>query len=154
MNPSRESQILAIIDTLVVPVVMDLKDPHNTPEDQIANFVKSECERRKIAPENFFFDTTGRGSLMNAFGRIWSPNVVGIEFGGKPTDRKVSGDLDVEASKYYNNFVTELWFAVSYLIQAGQCRGLTEELMMEGCLREWGIEAGKLKVEIKEKKSR
>ncbi len=151
INPNKESHILAIIDTLVVPVAMNLKDLDATPEDQIAEFVKSECERREIEPENFFFDTTGRGSLMNAFGRIWSPNVVGIEFGGKPTDRKVSGDLDVEAGKYYFNFVSELWFAVSYLIQAGQCRGLTEELMMEGCLREWGFQAGKIQVEPKDK---
>lgn len=147
----RESQILAIIDTMVVPVVMDLKNMNETPEDQIARFVKDECERRKIAPENFFFDTTGRGSLMNAFGRLWSPNVVGIEFGGRPTDRKVSGDLDVEASKYYFNFVTELWFAVSYMIQAGQCRGMTEELMVEGCMREWGFQSSKLQVEPKDK---
>src|SRR4029077_19940079 len=111
INPNKESSILAIIDTLVVPVTMNVNE---TPEDQIAEFVKSECERRGIEPENFFFDTTGRGSLMNAFGRIWSPNVVGIEFGGKPTDRKVSGDLDVEAGRYYYNFMTELWFAVSY----------------------------------------
>lgn len=147
-NPARESQILTIIDTLVVPVTLS---PKETPEDQIAIFVKAECERRHISPENFFFDTTGRGSLMNAFGRIWSPNVVGIEFGGKPTDRKVSGDLDVAADKYYFNFVTELWFAVSYMIQAGQCRGLTEELMMEGCMREWGFQASKLQVEPKDK---
>jgi hypothetical protein len=151
VNPGNESQILAIIDTMVVPVVMDLKDTNNTPEDQIALFVKAECERRKISPENFFFDTTGRGSLMNAFGRLWSPNVVGIEFGGKPTDRRVSGDLDVPADKYYFNFMTEMWFAASYLIQAGQCRGLTEELMMEGCMREWGFQAGKIQCEPKEK---
>ena len=114
-------------------------------------FVKAECERRKIAPENFFFDTTGRGSLMNAFGRLWSPNVQGIEFGGKPTERKVSGDMDVEASRYYFNYVSELWFSVSYLIQAGQLRGLTEDVMMEFCMREWGFQSGKIQVEPKDR---
>ena len=145
---THDSQILALIDTVVVPVTMD---PKETPEDQIAVFVKTECERRKIPPENFFFDTTGRGSLMNAFGRLWSPNVQGIEFGGKPSERKVSGDLDVEASKHYYNFVSELWFSCAYLIQAGQCRGMTEDVMMEGCMREWGFQAGKIQVEPKDK---
>jgi len=144
-------QILAIIDTMVVPVTMNIKGQDETPEDQIAMFVKAECERRKIAPENFFFDTTGRGSLMNAFGRLWSPNVQGIEFGGKPTERKVSGDMDVEASRYYFNYVSELWFSVSYLIQAGQLRGLTEDVMMEFCMREWGFQSGKIQVEPKDR---
>jgi hypothetical protein len=88
---------------------------------------------------------------MNAFGRLWSPNVVGIEFGGKPTDRRVSGDLDVPADKYYFNFCSEIWFSISYLIQAGQCRGMSEEVMMEFCMREWGFQAGKIQVEPKEK---
>jgi len=143
-------QILAIIDTLVVPVTG--KD--ELPEDQIAMFVKAECERRNISPENFFFDSTGRGSLMGAFARLWSPNVQGIEFGGKPSERKVSADIDVEASRYYSNLVTELWMNSRYLIEAGQCRGMTEELMMEGCMREWGyvgLGAGsRIKVEKKE----
>ena len=32
------------------------------------------------APENFGFDSTGRGSLAIAFAQIWSPDVVPVEF--------------------------------------------------------------------------
>jgi hypothetical protein len=144
-----QNQILALIDTMVVPVSADFKEQ---PEDQIVLFVKDQCERRGIGPENVFLDSTGRGSLISAFGRLWSPQVNGVEFGGVAhADRKVSHDLDVYCKDYYFNMVSELWFNVSYLIQAGQFRGLTEEVMAEGCMREWGFQAKKIQVEIKEK---
>jgi hypothetical protein len=143
------TQLLALINTMVVPVRVDLNEQ---PEDQIAMFVKSHCETRGILPENFFFDSTGRGSLMNSFGRLWSPNVVGIEFGGNPTEnRKVSYQLDIQCKEYYFNFVSELWFNVAYTIQSGQFRGLTEDVMAEGCMREWGWASKKIQVEPKEK---
>lgn len=145
----REPTILALIDTMVVPVTLSLSD---MPEDQIASFAKAECERRGIAPENFFFDSTGRGSLMGAFARLWSPHVVGVEFGGAPTDRKVSGDIDVICKDYYSKFVSELWFSVALTIRSGQFRGMTEEVMAEGCMREWGFVSGnRIEVEVKEK---
>jgi hypothetical protein len=41
------------------------------------------------------------------------------------------------SNEHYYNFVTELWFAVRYAIESGQIRGLSEEVMDEGCKREW-----------------
>jgi hypothetical protein len=149
VTSSREPTIMALIDTMVVPVTMSPKD---MPEDQIAAFVKTECERRHISPDNFFFDSTGRGSLMGAFARIWSPNVQGIEFGGAATDRKVSADIDIMCKDYYSKFVSELWYAVALTIQSGQFRGMTEDVMAEGCMREWGFVAGnRIEVETKDK---
>jgi hypothetical protein len=143
-----KNQILALIDTQVVPIT----DQGETAEDQIAMWVKGECERRKIIPDNFFFDSTGRGSLMSSFARLWSPLVNGIEFGGAATaTRKVSADIDHWCKDYYFNMVTELWFNVAYVIQASQFRGMTEEVMMEGCLREWGFTGKKVQVEPKDK---
>jgi hypothetical protein len=148
-----DSQILALIDTMLVPVMgNDIKD---TPEDQIALFVKDQCERRQVPPENIYFDSTGRGSLMNAFGRLWSPLVNGVEFGGPPSDKKVSMDIDIPCKEYYSKYVSELWFNVSYVIQSGQFRGMTEDMMAEGCFREWGYtgsgRGSKIEVETKDK---
>ena len=144
-----QNQIIALIETMVVPVTLDFNEP---PEDQIVNFVKDQCERRGIAADNFFLDSTGRGSLINAFGRLWSPQVNGVEFGGVAhSDRKVSHEIDVYCKDYYFNMVSELWFNVSYIIQAGQFRGMTDEVMAEGCMREWGYQAKKIQVEPKDK---
>lgn len=143
------NQILTLIDTMVVPVTLDFKEQ---PEDQIALFVKEQCEKRGIAPENVFLDSTGRGSLMAAFGRIWSAHINGVEFGGPAhADRKVSHEIDVYNKDYYFNMVSALWFNVSYVIQSGQFRGMTEEVMAEGCFREWGHQAKKIQVEPKDK---
>jgi hypothetical protein len=93
--------------------------------------------------------------MMNALARIWSPHVNGIEFGAQCSERKVSTEIDVSCKDYYSKFVTELWFNVSYAIQSGQFRGMTEEMMQEGCFREWGfVGAGKgqkIEVETKDK---
>lgn len=158
-TPRRDTnQILALIETMVVPVV---DRPKEMPEDQIVLWVKEQCEKRGIAPENFFFDSTGRGSLMNSFGRLWSPHVNGIEFGGTASaNRRIdpfvvahtNGSTDTVLCKdYYFNMVTELWFNLSYVIQSGQFRGLTEEVMNEASMREWGFAGKKIQAEPKDK---
>jgi len=148
-DEGKEFNMVALIDTMLVPIVGGLDD---MPEDQIVNFVKPICEDRKIAPENFYFDSTGRGSLMGAFARIWSPHVQGVEFGGKATERPVSNEINASCRDYYFNFVSELWYATRLTIEAGQFRGMTEEVMAEGCMREWTKVGGnKIQVEPKEK---
>jgi hypothetical protein len=145
-------QILAMLKTMLVPVSVEVNE---LPEDQIAMFVKEQCEASKIPPQQFGFDSTGRGTLMGAFGRIWSPHVVGIEFGGKPSERPVTWiptSTKVTCRDYYSKFVSELWYSVALTIQSRQFRGMTEEMMTEGSMREWGIVgANKIEVEPKDK---
>lgn len=117
-------------------------------QDQIAEQAKAWCEARKIPPENFYYDGTGRSSLTSAIGRIWSPHVNAIEFGGKPTTRPVAHGGKKEdgtekrvmtCAEHFVKFVTELWFSARYVVEANQARGMTDEVMEEGCMREWGI---------------
>ena len=122
-----------------------------TVEDQIAQNVKSMCLDRGVSPDKLFFDMTGRGSLVSAFARIWSANVNGIEFGGKPTDRQVSDVIKVQCSDHYMKFVSELWFFTRHVIEAGQMRQMSDDLIEEGSSREWGMTKGnKVDVEVKE----
>lgn len=145
-------QVLALIDTMLVPVSVELDE---LPEDQIANFVKLQCQQRSIPPTQFGFDSTGRGTLVGAFGRLWDPHVMPIEFGGKPSERSVTwipNSNKVTCRDYYSKFVSELWYSVSLVIQSGQFRGMTEDIMNEGCMREWGfVGSNKIEVEPKEK---
>lgn len=118
------------------------------PEDQIAAFVKRECEGLGITPGNFFHDSTGRGSLGTALARAWSAECNPVEFGGVPSKRPVSLDHYVTdrakntrrlvlCDEFYTHKIAELWFSVRYCVEAGQLRGLTPETMDEGCMREW-----------------
>ncbi|HEU4344050.1 MAG TPA: hypothetical protein VFU31_21050 [Candidatus Binatia bacterium] len=133
-----------------------------TPEDQIATWVRDDCISLDIPPENVFHDATGRGSLGTSFGRLWSPKVNPVEFGGSASARPVTNDtfmIDprtgekrlVLCHEKYANFVTELWYSVRYTIEAGQMRGLPPDVMEEGCLREW-VECRGNKIQVEPKK--
>ena len=142
----------------IVPIkVSGGKDP----EEQIADWVKDYCRRLDIRPEDFFHDSTGRGSLGTALARVWSAQCNPVEFGGTPTTRPVSLDLFIwdyvtkrrrlkRCDEHYSKFVTELWFTIRYAIEAGQIRGLPEEMMEELCMREWSkVKGDKIEIESK-----
>ncbi len=139
--------IMELVDMATIPIAAVSNEP---PEDQIVNYVKARCEESGIPARNFFFDAGMRTSLVTAFARVWSPDVESIDFGGKPTERKVSHNIDVTCRDYYSKFVTELWFSVRLIIEAGQFRGLTEEVMLEGCAREWK-KVGDNRIEVEAK---
>lgn len=146
---SERKKILALMDTIVVPIKDSASDPA---EDQLALAVKDHCQRKGIPPQNMGFDSTGRGSLMGAFARLWSADVVPIEFGGQPTDRPVANGINMNCKQYYSKFVTELWYSVRLVIEADQFRGLTDDVMAEGCMREWTMVGGnRIEVEPKDK---
>lgn len=144
----KGEMILELVDMAVIPISVGSPD---LPEDQIVKFVKEKCLESNIGPDNFFFDAGMKTSLVTAFGRLWSPKVNSIDFGGKPTERKVSHNIDVSCRDYYSKFVTELWYSVRLVIEAGQFRGMTEDVMLEGCAREWKkVGDNKIEVETKE----
>ncbi len=140
-------KILALLETMVVPIVGGINDQ---PEDQIVAFVMNQCTSRNIPAENFYFDSGMRTSLVSAFSRIWTPNVNSVDCGGKASERRVSGDIAVLCKDYYSKFITELWFNVRLTVEAGQFRGMTEDVMMEFAAREWTmVGANKIEVEPK-----
>lgn len=142
--------IVNVVGYQVVPI------PHGegtVVEDKISEFCKNYCISKGIPPENFFHDSTGRGSLGTSLGRVWSTACNPVEFGGQPTLRPVTHDHFINdpqtgtrrlktCREHYSKFVTELWYSVRYCIEAGQLRNLPEEIMDEGCMREFKTVAG------------
>lgn len=150
--------LIKIHQPKVIPV--SIGDAENSPEDQIALYVQQDIAELGIAATNVFYDSTGRGTLGAAFARNFGISTpVGVEFGGSPSERPVRHDLycedkgkkrHVTCYEYYSKFVTELWFSVRYCIEAEQLRELPEDVMFEGCQREWGMVAGnKIRLETK-----
>lgn len=149
MGLDKENRkIVALVDTLLVPIDGQLPE---LPEDQITLFVQQQCKVRNIPPENFGFDSTGRGILVGSMARLWSPNIIPVEFGGKPTDRMVSNEIRTMCKDYYSKFVTELWFSVRLAVLSRQFRGMTEDVLLEFCMREWKL-IGSNKTEVEPKK--
>lgn len=135
---------------MVIPVSAKLD---MLPEDQIATFVKNYCSHpeRDIPPRHVIFDSTGRGSLVSAFGRLWSSQVVPVEFGGMASERPVSAKIKTPCRAFYFNFVSELWYQVRHVIEADQLRRLPINVMEEGAMRGYELTAGnRVKVEPKE----
>ncbi len=148
-NPDREKrQIMALLNVEIIPIKAS---DFESPEDQIVMFVRKQHELMDLPPDNHFYDAGMKTSLVQAFSRVWSPMVNSIDFGGKPSERQVSADIEVSCRDYYSKFVTELWYSVRLIIEAGQFRSMTEDVMLEGCAREWKtVGANKIEVETKE----
>lgn len=131
----------------IVPVRIKTGEPM-AEEDSISDYEKSYCSKNEIVPENFFHDSTGRGSLGTSLARRWSANCNPVEFGGAPTKRPVTMDTFTidkitqqrrlkRCDEHYSKFVTELWWSLRYAIEADQIRGLPEDVMNELCMRQW-----------------
>lgn len=143
-----QRQIIALIDLLIIPISGEKGS--DEPEDQIVRYVKQQCENRGIPPENFFFDAGMRTSLVTAFARLWSAQVESLDSMGRPDDRQVSANISVACSDYYSNRVTQFWYDCRNCIEAQQFRGLTEDAMREGCIREFKqVKGNKIEVETK-----
>lgn len=143
-------QILHLVELKIIPITGGLMATVGEPEEQIVRYVKAENERLKVEASHFFYDSGMRTSLVQCFSRNYSNQVNSIDCGGKPTDRKVSQAIDVPCSEYYSKFITELWYSVRMIVEAGQFRGLTQDAMWEGCAREWKMASGN-RIEVESK---
>lgn len=146
--------------------------PHNVPvrigtdkpmdaEDSISEFESAFCKAHDVPPEQFFHDSTGRGSLGTSLARIWSAACHPVEFGGAPTKRPVTMDTFTKdaqtgarrlkrCDEHYSKFVSELWYSLRFAIEADQIRGLPEDVMNELCMRQWDrVAHDKIEVESK-----
>ena len=142
-----------------------------SPEDQIANAVWDDLQRYDIPPENCFYGAFGKGTIGFAFARKFGSNSpVPIDEGGSATKMPVRMDLHIfdevkkemrlkRCDEHYSKKITELWFSWRYAIEANQVRELTEDVVAEGCMREYYTVAGNRievepKADMKERLSR
>lgn len=147
-DPDRR-QIISLKDIMVVPIQATSND---LPEDQIVEFVMGHCVSEGIQPENFFFDSGMRTSLVTAFSRVWSNSVNSVDCGGPASEDQVSTELTIKCRDYYSKFITQLWYSVRLCVEASQFRNMREDVMMEFCSREWTTVSGnRIEVEPKHK---
>lgn len=137
------------VPPIIVPV--SCKKGADQPEDQIAIYCREYCQREGISPGQFGLDSTGKGTLVGAIGRLWSTDVIPVEFGGKPSDRVIQEKDGKTASEAYGKHVTELWFASRRIITARQMRNLPREVAREAATRAWSMTKGDLKQDVETK---
>lgn len=158
----------SIDDTVVIRVnapkeiQINLRDGR-TPEDQIADAVLKDCQDLDIPANHCFYDSFGKGTIGFSFARKFGNNCpVPVNSGDRTTKRPVRHDLFVRdertkrdrlklCDEHYSKFVTEMWFSVRYIIESDQMRELPDDVMMEGCMREYSdVAGGKIEVETKD----
>jgi hypothetical protein len=149
----RSGKMILAYQCLPILIPTGIRRGTLTVEDLIADYVIEKCVENGVEPHRFGLDSTGRGSLVSALAQRWSPNIIAVEFGGRPNERLVAMEGDKRMEKdAYGKMVTALWFAVRAVIESDQMRGLPNDVMEEGMMREWGINRdGKVDVETKDK---
>ena len=132
----------------VIPISVDTEA-----EDQIALYVRKECNALGIPGASVFYDAGMRATAAVAMSKLFSPEANAVLFGGSPTKRPVSADEYVIdrltgakrlklCDEHYIKFVTELWFSVRLTVMAKQMRELPRDVAEEFYLREWTKEKG------------
>jgi hypothetical protein len=142
----RKRWVIEVRETIDVPI-----DAGSgiTIHYQIVNFVKAECMKRGIASTYFGLDSTGEGGGLKAiFENEWGP-VIGVEFGGMPSDDPVNAGDGKTCREAYDRKATELHMQVREFAISNGLRGLTDQSCKEHCARRTDYRGKKLTVEPK-----
>jgi hypothetical protein len=146
---SDGKKVLALGDVVLIKSKAVPDDPVHY---QIVRQVKEECTKRGVPPHLFAMDSTGEGGgLASIFQREWSPEILCVEFGGRPSKHPVSQTNPKRADQEYDRRVTELWFFFRLLVQNEQIKGLDEETATEFCRRWYEMKGPYISIETKAK---
>jgi hypothetical protein len=120
---------------------------------QIVRQVKDHCIRKGVKPENLAVDATGAGApFCDVLAGEWSPAILRVGFGGKPSDKRVSYNSKLVADELYTNRVTELWFVGKELMRTKQVFGISPDLAQEITCRNYElVKSGSLKMKLESK---
>jgi hypothetical protein len=114
---------------------------------QLVEQVRRECEAIDCAPECLGVDATGEGGgLCDILARTWSPKIIRIEFGGKPSAEPVSHEDCRLCCDVYLNKVTEMWFKARMAVDAEQLKGIDRETAQELVTRDFDDSKVKIKL--------
>lgn len=137
-----------------VPLTINMKMVNETPVHyQLAQQIKWHCEQEGVPPGNFAIDSTGEGGgLADILWREWSSEIIRVEFGGKPSEERVSNEDNRPCDEAYTYKIAELWFLVKELVTSGQLRGMAHDEATEFCNRLWKIKGRKIDLEPKSRR--
>lgn len=133
---------IEVLPPIIVPINANSTNPVHF---QLAEQVRRQCESFKVGeveyscpPENLAVDATGEGGgLCDIMQRTWSPRIIRVEFGGKPSEDSASLEDARPANEIYGNKSVEMHFRSRDALNAGQLKGIDRESAIELCNREF-----------------
>lgn len=131
--------VIEFQEEIHVPVDLTSDEPVHY---QIVNFCKGQAEAFGTTSDEFASDSTGEGGGLKAiFDTEWGV-IMGVEFGGLPSDRPMPGFKTVggqrvpqTARDVYDRRVSELNYALREFAQGNGVRGLGKEAVEQACQR-------------------
>lgn len=152
------TKAIGVFPPVVIPISLNSS---LSPEDQIASYVFKDAAAYNIPGEDVFFDSFGRGTLQNHFGKFFGLALpTPVNSGAQPTDRPVRQGYYItekngtkrlkKCSEEYSKFVTEMWHSTREAIRMKQIRGLPKNVAYEGQLRLFKVVSGN-RVEVEPK---
>lgn len=147
---------IQLTKTLNITVSVNQKDERGQPVPihyQVAKQTIWHCRDSGVEPQYFGLDSTGEGGgLADIISREWSSEIHRVEFGGKPSDVRVSHEDERLCSEVYDRKVTELHFTVKEFVVANQLKGLNAREASDLCNRMWRMKGRKIEIEPKTKR--
>lgn len=137
---------LQCMDWIDIPIDADGEEPIHY---QIARFVIAECQKRSIAPQRFALDSSGEGGGLAAILQTEWGEVVGVEFGGRASERMVSENDPRSCRDVYADMSAELNMSVREFALGDNLRGLSPESVGQFCARKTMFKNRKYFVEPK-----
>lgn len=133
----------------------DVRKKLETRDFQIARQFRDNCLAEGVTPAHAALDSTGAGSpFLSIIREEWSPEVLGVDFSGAPSEMIVSVENSRTAKQAYDRKVSEIWHVGKEFLKYGQLRGVIPELAREMKARRYdtvkGVEGLKVRVETKQ----
>lgn len=103
----------------------DLRKKDENRSVQVAKQYRDMCIARGVEPENAAYDGSGGGMAFGGLlAELWSPKLLGVQFGGAASMRPASSKDPRPGKDAYSNRVAELWFAGVDFMHSGQIKGM------------------------------
>lgn len=108
------------------------------------------CGERGISTMHVGMDASAGSPILSIAHKDWSPDILGVQFGGAASDFPVSTFDKRIASDIYANRTSEIAYVFVEFLNAGQIRGIKPDHARELTARQFMIVAGnKIKIEPK-----
>jgi hypothetical protein len=144
---------IQLTKSVLINVSAQTKDESGKPipiHFQISKQTIWHCKDNQVDSSHFGLDSTGEGGgLADIISREWSGDIQRVEFGGSPSDKRVSNEDDRLCVDFYDRKVTELHFTVKEFVVANQLKGMNSKEASDLCNRLWKMVGRKLSIEPK-----